>query len=393
MLRPALRRVTATRYVTPLREGGSMPGLCEADDDGTYVVKFHGAGQGRRVLVAEVLAAALAGALDLEVPELVVADVDPVIGRGEPDEEVQDLLLRSPGANLGMDFLPGALSFDPAVDPVEADWAARVLWFDALVLNVDRSWRNPNALWWGGRPGSSTTVPPCTSTTTGRGPPPASTGRCGTSRTTCCCARRPRRAVDAACTAALTPDVLAAAVAACPRSGWTTNRGSTTGTPSAAPTSTGSPAGSPPRAGAPTSTAPRGRSPVAEAAWTSSSTPSCRWCRAWTGGSSSTPAWCCGAGPGSTSRRGPTSTRSGCARCRGTVDLAAVRRHLVALEGVCAGDPRAGAATTEAKGARFRWLTAPRSTVLQTSPVHCGLTADPAAELDRLLTRLVRPGG
>jgi hypothetical protein len=147
-----LRRVTATRYVVPLREGGSMPGLCEADDDGTYVVKFHGAGQGRRVLVAEVLAAALAGALRLDVPELVVADVDPVIGRGEPDEEVQDLLLRSPGANLGMDFLPGALSFDPAVDPVDPDWAARVLWFDAFVLNVDRTWRNPNALWWAGRP-------------------------------------------------------------------------------------------------------------------------------------------------------------------------------------------------------------------------------------------------
>ncbi|MBB2901933.1 hypothetical protein FHR75_002748 [Kineococcus radiotolerans] len=147
-----LRTVTATRYVAPLREGGSLPGLCEADDLGTYVVKFHGAGQGRRVLVAEVLAASLAGALDLAVPELVVAVVDPVIGRGEPDEEVQDLLLRSPGDNLGMDFLPGSLSFDPVVDPVDAGWAARVLWFDALVLNVDRSWRNPNSLWWGGRP-------------------------------------------------------------------------------------------------------------------------------------------------------------------------------------------------------------------------------------------------
>ncbi|MCI3925774.1 hypothetical protein MO973_36810 [Paenibacillus sp. TRM 82003] len=147
-----LRSVTATRYVLPLREGGSMPGLCEADDLGTYVVKFSGAGQGRRVLVAEVLAARLAAALELAVPELVVAEVDPVIGRGEPDEEVQDLLLRSPGANLGTDFLPGALSFDPAVDPVDPGWAARVLWFDALVLNVDRSWRNPNALWWGGRP-------------------------------------------------------------------------------------------------------------------------------------------------------------------------------------------------------------------------------------------------
>ena len=147
-----LRSVTATRYVAPMREGGSLPGLCEADDLGTYVVKFAGAGQGRRVLVAEVLAARLAAALDLAVPELVVVDVDPVIGRGEPDEEVQDLLLRSPGPNLGMDFLPGALSYDPAIDPVDAVWAARVVWFDAFCLNVDRSWRNPNALWWGGRP-------------------------------------------------------------------------------------------------------------------------------------------------------------------------------------------------------------------------------------------------
>jgi len=147
-----LREVTATRYVAPLREGGSLPGLCEADDLGTYVVKFHGAGQGRRVLVAEILASAFARALELEVPELVVAHVNPVIGRGEPDEEVQDLLLRSPGANLGMDFLPGALSFDPAVDPVDPGWAAKVLWLDAFTLNVDRSWRNPNSLWWGGRP-------------------------------------------------------------------------------------------------------------------------------------------------------------------------------------------------------------------------------------------------
>ncbi|MFB9378470.1 HipA family kinase [Kineococcus gynurae] len=147
-----LRSVVATRYVTPLREGGSLPGLVEADDDGMYVVKFVGAGQGRRVLVAEILCAGLAAALGLDVPELVLVDVDPVIGRGEPDEEVQDLLLRSVGTNLGMDFLPGALSFDPAVDPVDPGWAARVLWFDAFCLNVDRSWRNPNALWWGGRP-------------------------------------------------------------------------------------------------------------------------------------------------------------------------------------------------------------------------------------------------
>jgi len=212
-----LRSVTATRYVLPLREGGSLPGICEADDLGTYVVKFHGAGQGRRVLVAEVLAARLAAALDLEVPELVVAHVDPVIGRGEPDEEVQDLLLRSPGANLGTDFLPGALSFDPAIDPFDTGWATRVLWFDAFVLNVDRSWRNPNALFWGGRPwlidhGASLYFhhdwPRAAASTTRplRHAEEHLLLRAADDVTT----------VDAACAAALTPDLLRAALADVP---------------------------------------------------------------------------------------------------------------------------------------------------------------------------------
>jgi hypothetical protein len=132
----------------PLREGGSLPGVMEADDLGTYVVKFRGAGQGRKVLVAEVLVGGLARALGLPVPELVLVEVDPVLGRAEPDEEVQDLLRASGGLNLGMDFLPGALGFDPVAHEVEADLASRVLWFDALVGNVDRSWRNPNLLLW-----------------------------------------------------------------------------------------------------------------------------------------------------------------------------------------------------------------------------------------------------
>jgi hypothetical protein len=143
-----LRTVTATRYVVPLREGGSLPGVMEADDLGTYVVKFRGAGQGRKVLVAEVLVGELARALGLPVPELVLVEVDPVLGRAEPDEEVQDLLRASPGLNLGMDFLPGALGFDPVVHVVDAGLASRVLWLDALVGNVDRSWRNPNLLLW-----------------------------------------------------------------------------------------------------------------------------------------------------------------------------------------------------------------------------------------------------
>lgn len=147
-----LDAVTAIRYVTPLREGGSLPGLMEADDLGTYVVKFHGAGQGRKALVAEVVSAGLAGALGLPVPRLVTVEVDPVLAANEPDEEVQDLLRRSPGTNLGVDFLPGALDLDVAAFPVDAQFAGRVLWFDALVGNVDRSWRNPNMLFWHGAP-------------------------------------------------------------------------------------------------------------------------------------------------------------------------------------------------------------------------------------------------
>jgi len=147
-----LRRVTATRYAAPLREGGSLPGLLEADDDGMYVTKFTGAGQGERALVAEVLAGELARALGLPVPELVVVDVPPELGHAEPDPEIQELLAASPGLNLGMDFLPGSLPFaHPADPPVDAQFAADVVWFDTLVTNVDRTHRNPNLLLWGGR--------------------------------------------------------------------------------------------------------------------------------------------------------------------------------------------------------------------------------------------------
>jgi hypothetical protein len=144
--------VTATRYVTPLREGGSLPGLMEADDLGTYVVKFHGAGQGRKALVAEVIAGELARTLGLPMPALVTVDVDPILAANEPDEEVQDLLRASPGLNLGVDYLPGALDLDASVLAVDPLLAGRVLWFDGLVGNVDRSWRNPNMLFWHRRP-------------------------------------------------------------------------------------------------------------------------------------------------------------------------------------------------------------------------------------------------
>ena len=148
----ALRHVTATRYVAPLREGGSLPGLLEADDDGMYVTKFSGAGQGHGALVAEVVAGELARALGLPVPELVVIDVPAELGHAEPDPEIQELILASPGANLGMDFLPGSLPFTPgAGPPFDARLAADVVWFDTLVTNVDRTHRNPNLIEWGGR--------------------------------------------------------------------------------------------------------------------------------------------------------------------------------------------------------------------------------------------------
>jgi hypothetical protein len=147
-----LRHVTATRYVTPLREGGSLPGLMEADDLGTYVVKYTGAGQGRKVLVAEIVTGELARGLGLPVPELVTVELDPALGVAEPDQEVQELLRASPGLNLGIDFLPGALDLDPHAFPVDPGFAGRVLWFDALVGNVDRSWRNTNMLFWHGSP-------------------------------------------------------------------------------------------------------------------------------------------------------------------------------------------------------------------------------------------------
>lgn len=144
-----LRTVTATKYLTPFREGGSLPGLVEADDDGLYVVKFYGAAQGPRALVAEVIAGELGRALGLPVPELVLVDMDPALAGVEPDPWVGELLLRSPGINLGLDYLPGSMTFDPRADGrPDADLAANIVWFDALVTNTDRSPRNPNILSW-----------------------------------------------------------------------------------------------------------------------------------------------------------------------------------------------------------------------------------------------------
>jgi hypothetical protein len=148
---PQVRSVAGTRYVTALREGGSLPGVVEADDDGLYVVKFRGAGQGLKTLVAELICGEIGRVLDLHVPELVVIEVPVAFAQGEPDDEIRDLLNRSVGSNLGLDFLPGALPFDGVHGAaITAELAADIVWFDALIANVDRTVRNPNMLLWHG---------------------------------------------------------------------------------------------------------------------------------------------------------------------------------------------------------------------------------------------------
>jgi hypothetical protein len=143
-----LRTVTATRYVTPLREGGSLPAVVEADDDGLYVLKFRGAGQGPKALVAEVVAGEIARAAGLAVPEIVLVELDVDLARTEPDAEIQDLIRASAGLNVALDFLPGSVGFDPVVHPVDADLASAIVWFDAFVTNPDRTARNANLLVW-----------------------------------------------------------------------------------------------------------------------------------------------------------------------------------------------------------------------------------------------------
>jgi hypothetical protein len=145
---PPLRTVQVTRYVTPLREGGSLPALAEADDDFLYVLKFRGAGQGVKALIAELIGGEIARLLGLRVPEIVFAQLDEAFGRTEPDEEIQDLLRFSTGLNLAMHYLSGALTFDPLVTSVDARMASQIVWLDCLLMNVDRTARNTNMLMW-----------------------------------------------------------------------------------------------------------------------------------------------------------------------------------------------------------------------------------------------------
>jgi hypothetical protein len=147
-----MRTVNATRYVTPLREGGSLPAVVEADDDGLYVLKFRGAGQGRKALIAELVAGELARAAGLPVPEIVFMQLDQELARTEPDAEIQDLIRASAGLNLALDYLPGSVTYDPLVHRLDADLASAIVWHDAFTSNVDRTARNVNLLMWHRQP-------------------------------------------------------------------------------------------------------------------------------------------------------------------------------------------------------------------------------------------------
>ncbi len=148
MAQTQLRTVNVTRYITPLREGGSLPALAEADDDFNYVLKFKGAGHGTKALIAELIGGEIARTLGLPVPELVYAQLDEAFGRTEADEEIQDLLQSSQGLNLALHYLQGAINFDPVVTTVEPKMASQIVWLDAYITNVDRTFRNTNMLIW-----------------------------------------------------------------------------------------------------------------------------------------------------------------------------------------------------------------------------------------------------
>ena len=148
MNQPEIRSVNVTRYIAPLREGGSLPAIVEADDGFMYVLKFRGAGQGVKALIAELIGGEIARAVGLRVPEIVFANIDEAFGRTEPDEEIQDLLKASVGLNLALHYLSGSISFDPTVTTVDATLASEIVWLDCLLTNMDRTVRNTNMLWW-----------------------------------------------------------------------------------------------------------------------------------------------------------------------------------------------------------------------------------------------------
>ena len=380
-----LEQVSVTRYVTPLREGGSLPALVEADNLGTYVLKFRGAGQGPKALVAEIIGGELARRLALRTPELVLAYLDPRIASTEPDPEIQDLLRASDGLNVGVDFLPGSAGFDPAGWPVDAEFASRVLWFDALIQNVDRTWRNPNLLVWHGDvwlidhgsalyfqhnwPAARPLAPFDASDHVLRG------------------AATQVPAAHEALAPQITPALLDEVLALVPA---VVRRRAARGLC---------------RASAGTRSPGAGGDPLMSSEGLA--------------GPGVRPGGLAGEGVASAEpyeyalirvvprvERGEAMNAGVILYCQqhrylgcrillnedrlraldpGT-DLAAVAAALGALEEGCRSGPAAG----QPPGVRFRWLTATRSTIVQPGPVHSGLTTDPAAELDRLFDDLVR---
>ena len=374
--------MTATRYVVPLREGGSLPGLVEADDLGTYVVKFTGAGQGRKVLVAEVIVGELARRLDIPTPRLAVVDLPSAIARYEADEEVQDLLNASPGRNLGVDFLPGSFGYDGSRPPTAPD-AGAIVWLDAFTANVDRTWANPNLLVWHGR-----------------------TWAIDHGAALWFHHSWPSRPPDAGRFAAQPFD---------PSGSRARCRG-------------GAPRGDPraPRAPRDGRRRARGRRPRAAGMARDHGEPALLGCR---------PRRLCRAPhrpPREPARLGwgvmshpyqyvvlrfvPRVDRGECLnvgvvvhsqsagvlRCAfhldearilavaPDADLAGLRQALEAVCTMCERPPDEVGSALSTPGKRFGWITAPRSTVLQPGPVHGGSVLDPAAEVDRLLDRLVR---
>ena len=367
---PGLRTVAATRYVTPLREGGSLPGLVEADDDGLYVLKFRGAGQGIKALVAEVIAGELARALGLAVPEIVLMEVDPALGAAEPDPEIQELITGSAGLNVALDFLPGSLPYTPAAGfQPTPELAAEVVWLDALVTNVDRTPRNPNLLVWHERlwlidHGAALYFHHRDWDPEADAPKPFAGDR------------RPRAAADRRLdrrggrAARGAPDADARARggrARCPPSWIDAER--YVRVPHAPPARA-------PRGGGcreqPVPVRDRARRPARRARRVHE-----RRRRLLL--------------PPAALPRGADRARRGAA---GGVRARARRsprcaRTSTRWRGSPAGDADSGPVAQLEQSERFHWLVAPSSTVIQTSPVHTGLCEDPEATLARLLEKLV----
>ncbi len=375
--------MTATRFVLPLREGGSLPGLVEADDLGTYVVKFTGAGQGRKVLVAEVLVGELARRLDIPTPRLAVVDLPSAIARYEADEEVQDLLNASPGCNLGVDFLPGSFGYDGSRPPSAED-AGAILWLDAYTANVDRTWANPNLLVWHGRTWaidhgaalwfhhSWPSRPPDVRRFVDQPFDP--------SGHVLAAVAEPVDRAHERLAPLVTPDVIQEVVALVPDE-WLE----------------------------PTASLPD--ADAARAAYVEHLTLRLANPAAWTGR-------CVMSHPyqyvvlryvprvdrGECLNVGVVvhSQSAGVLRCgyhleeerilavAPDADLEALRAALEAVCTMCERPPSEVDATLSTQGKRFGWISAPRSTVLQPGPVHGGSVADPAAEVERLIDRLVR---